>query len=434
LKREYSSKVDKMKADLVIKNIKKLYTLKGPNRARIKDEMKEVGLIEDGVIAVKDDSIIYVGQGELPKDFETHENTVVIDARDKTVIPGLVDSHTHLVHSGSRENELAMKLRGAKYLEILAAGGGIHSTVEATRNATFSELYNQAKKSLDIMLSYGVTTVEAKSGYGIDDFDTELKQMEVAVKLNEDHPVDVVSTFLGAHAVPKRYKDNPDDFVRILIDDMIPEVSRRKLAVFCDVFCEEGVFDIAQTRKILEAGLQYGLIPKIHADEIEPMGGAELAAEIGCISADHLVAASERGIEMMAEKGVIANLLPGTSFYLQSGKHARARKMIDSGVPVSISTDYNPGSCPTENMQLVMSFASLLYKMTPEEVLTASTINGAASLKLENKIGSIEVGKKADILVLDSPNFDYVIYHFGINHTLYVIKNGKLVLDRQKGF
>lgn len=419
-----------MKVDLVVKNIKNLYTLKGPNRPRIKDEMKEVGLIEDGIVAVKGDKIVYVGHKDLPKDFEIREDTTVIDAKGKTVIPGLVDSHTHLVHGGSRENELAMKLKGAKYLEILEAGGGIHSTVEATKNATFSELYDKAKKSLDIMLSYGVTTVEAKSGYGIDDFDTEIKQMEVALKLNEDHPVDIVSTFLGAHAIPKKYKENPDDFVNILIDEMIPEVSKRNLAVFCDVFCEEGVFNIEQTRRILEAGKKYGLIPKIHADEIEPMGGAELAAEIGCITADHLVAASDRGIEMMAEKGVIANLLPGTSFYLQSGKHARARQMIDYGVPVSLSTDYNPGSCPTENMQLIMSIASLVYKMTPEEVLTASTINGAASLNLEEKIGSIEVGKKADILVLDTPNFDYIIYHFGINHTLYVIKDGKLVFNR----
>lgn len=419
-----------MRVDLVIKNIKNLYTLKGPNRPRVKDEMKEVGLIENGIVAVHKDIIAYVGHGELPSHFEMDEDTKIIDAKGKTVIPGLVDSHTHLVHGGSRENELAMKLKGAKYLEILEAGGGIYSTVEATKNATFSELYDQAKKSLDTMLSYGVTTVEAKSGYGIDDFGTEIKQMEVAIKLNEDHPVDIVSTFLGAHAIPKKYMDNPDEFINILIEDMIPEVSRRNLAKFCDVFCEKGVFDLEQSRKILEAGLKYGLLPKIHADEIEPMGGAELAAEVGCISADHLVAASDRGIEMMAKKGVIANLLPGTSFYLQSGKHARARQMIDAGVAVSISTDYNPGSCPTENMQLVMSFASLTYKMTPEEVLTASTINGAASLKLEDRIGSIEVGKKADIVILDSPNFEYIIYHFGVNHTLFVVKGGKIVYQR----
>lgn len=415
-----------MKVDLVIKNIKSLYTLKGPNRPRIKDEMKEVGLIENGIVAIKNDKIVYVGEGELPEDFETTKDTKVIDAKGKTVIPGLVDSHTHLVHGGSRENELSMKLKGAKYLEILEAGGGIHSTVKATRNASFSELYEQAKKSLNIMLSFGVTTVEAKSGYGLDDFDTEVKQMEVARKLNKDHPVDVVSTFMGAHAIPPEFKDKPRRFIDMIINEMIPEVASRGLAKFCDVFCEKGVFSIEESKEILEAGIKYGLLPKMHADEIEPIGGAELAAEIGCISADHLVAASDKGIEMMAEKGVIANLLPGTSFYLQSGKHARARQMIEKGVAVSLSTDYNPGSCPTENMQLVMSFASLIYKMTPEEVLTASTINGAASLKLEEEIGSIEKGKKADLVVLDSPNFEYIIYHFGINHTLYVVKNGKI--------
>lgn len=419
-----------MKADLVIKNIDKLFTLKGPNRPRVKEEMREVGLIENGIVAIENDRIIYVGEGELPENIETDKNTLFIDGKGKTVTPGLVDSHTHLVHGGSRENELAMKLKGAKYLDILEAGGGIHSTVNATKNTTFNELYDKAKKSLDIMLSFGVTTVEAKSGYGIDDFDTEIKQMEVANKLNDDHPVDVVSTFLGAHAIPLEYKENPEKFVDIIINEMIPKVSKRKLAKFCDVFCEKGVFTLEQTREILEAGKNYGLLPKIHADEIEPLGGAELASEIGCISADHLVAASSKGISMMAEKGVIANLLPGTSFNLQSGNFAKARNMIEEGVPVALSTDYNPGSCPTENMQLVMSFASIIMKMTPEEVLTASTINGAASLGLEDKIGSIQVDKKADLVVFDAPNFDYIIYHFGINHTDKVIKNGKVIFEK----
>lgn len=419
-----------MKADIIIKNIDKLYTLKGPNRPRVKDEMRQVGLIEDGVVAIEDGKIIYVGQGQLLEDIKTDETTVIIDGRGKVVTPGLVDSHTHLVHGGSRENELAMKLKGVKYLDILAAGGGILSTVNATRNATFQELYDQAKKSLDRMLSYGVTTVEAKSGYGLDDFDTEIKQMEVAIKLGEDHPIDVISTFMGAHAIPSRYKDNPDLFVDVIKNEMIPEVAKRGLAKFCDVFCEKGVFTVEQTKDILETGKQWGLLPKVHADEIETLGGAELAAEIGCVSADHLIAASDKGIKMMAEKGVIGNLLPGTSFNLQSGKLANARKMIEEGVAVALSTDYNPGSCPTENMQLIMSFASIMLKMTPEEVLTAATINGAASLKLEEEIGSIEVGKKADIVVFDVPNFEYIIYHFGVNHTDKVIKDGKVVFSK----
>ncbi|NMB28119.1 MAG: imidazolonepropionase [Tissierellia bacterium] len=419
-----------MKADLIIKNIDNLITLRGPNRARVKEEMREIDLIKNGIIAIKGDKIIYVGEDKLPKDIQTDGNTIFIDGKGKTVTPGLVDSHTHLVHGGSREHELAMKLKGAGYLEILEAGGGIHSTVKATREATFDELYRKAKKSLDRMLGYGVTTVEAKSGYGLDDFNTEIKQMEVAKKLNEDHHVDIVSTFMGAHAIPSSYKDNPRKFIDLIIGEMIPEVEKKKLAKFCDVFCEKGVFTVEDSREILEAGLKHGLLPKVHADEIESLGGAELAAEVGCITADHLVAASDKGIGMMAEKGVIANLLPATSFNLQTGKFAKAKKMIEEGVPVALSTDYNPGSCPTENMQLVMSFASIIMKLTPEEVITAATINGAASLKLEDKIGSIEPGKKADLTIFDAPNLDYIIYHFGINHTDKVIKNGEIAFER----
>ena len=419
-----------MKADLIIKNIDNLITLKGPNRARVKEEMREIGFIKNGIIATKGDKIIYVGRDELPEDIRTDEKTVFIDGKGKTVTPGLVDSHTHLVHGGSREHELAMKLKGAGYLEILEAGGGIHSTVKATREATFNELYEKAKNSLNTMLGFGVTTVEAKSGYGLDDFDTEIKQMEVAKKLDEDHHVDIVSTFMGAHAIPPSYKDNPRKFIDLIIDEMIPEVEKRKLARFCDVFCEKGVFTVGESREILEAGLKHGLLPKVHADEIESLGGAELAAEVGCITADHLVAASDKGIKMMAEKGVIANLLPATSFNLQIEKFAQAKKMIEEGVAVALSTDYNPGSCPTENMQLVMSFASIIMKLTPEEVITAATINGAASLKLEDEIGSIEIGKKADLVIFDAPNLDYIIYHFGINHTDKVIKSGKLAFEQ----
>ncbi|HLR34734.1 MAG TPA: imidazolonepropionase [Tissierellales bacterium] len=413
-----------MKATLVIENISNLITLKGENRPRVKEEMGEIGVVKNGVVAVNGDEIIYVGENNLPEDIEITNDTVVLDGKGKTVTPGLIDSHTHLVHGGSRENELAMKLKGMEYLDILNTGGGIHSTVKATKEASFDELYEKAKKSLDTMLNFGVTTVEAKSGYGIDDFHTELKQLEVAKGLNQDHPVDIVSTFMGAHAIPEQYEDNPDKFVDIIINEMIPEVEKKGLAKFCDVFCEEGVFTLEQSKKILLAGREHGMEPRIHADEIKPLGGAELSAEIGCITADHLVAASEKGMERMAEEKVIANLLPGTSFNLQTGKYAKARKMIDMGLPVSLSTDYNPGSCPTENIQLIMSFASLIMRMTPEEVITAVTINGACSLGVEDEVGSIVKGKKADMVIFDSPNLNYIIYHFGINHAEKAIKNG----------
>ena len=419
-----------MKADLIIKNIDNLITLKGPNRPRAKEEMKDINSIKNGILAIKEDKIIYVGEGEIPDNIEIDENTVFIDGRGKTVTPGLVDPHTHLIHGGSRENELAMKLNGYGYLDILEAGGGIHSTVKATREASFEELYEKAKKSLDIMLSFGVTTVEAKSGYGLDDFETEIRQMEVAKKLDEDHPLDVVSTFMGAHAIPSAYKENSRGFIDLIINEMIPVVTERKLAKFIDVFCEKGVFTVEESKEILEAGKKQGLLAKVHADEIQALGGAELAAEVNCVSAEHLVAASDEGIRKMAEENVIAVLLPATSFNLQSGKFAKARQMIEEGVAVALSTDYNPGSSPTENMQLVMSFASLIMKLTPEEVITAATINAAAALKLEKEIGSIEVGKKADITIFDAPNLNYIIYHFGINHTDSVIKDGKLVYKK----
>lgn len=416
-----------MKATLIIKNIDNLITLKGENKPRTKESLKDIGIIENGIVVLNEDKIIYIGQGNLPSDILVDESTVILDGRGKTVTPGLVDSHTHVVHGGSRENELAMKLKGAGYLDILASGGGIHSTVKSTLEATFEDLYNQAKKSLDIMLSYGVTTVEAKSGYGIESFETEMKQLEVAKKLDEDHPIDIISTFMGAHAIPENYKKNPEEFVDIIINQMIPQVAKKDLAKFCDVFCEEGVFTIDQSRRILLAARNYGMEPKLHADEIKPLGGAELAAEIGCITADHLIAASDEGITRMAEAGVIANLLPGTSFNLQTGNFARARKMVEEGVPIALSTDYNPGSCPTENLQLIMSFGSLLLKLTPEEVITAVTINGACALGLEEEIGSLEVGKQGDLVIFDSPNLEYIIYHFGINHTDKVIKKGKIV-------
>lgn len=419
-----------MKATLVIKNIDSLITLKGDNKPRIGKAQGEISLLENGVIAVDGEKIIYVGKGELPSTIEVNKNTEIIDGTGKMVTPGLIDCHTHLVHGGSREHEFKLKLEGVDYLDILAAGGGIHSTVKATREASFDQLYKKAEKSLNTMLSFGVTTVEAKSGYGIGDFDTEIRQLEVAKKLNLDNPVDIVSTFMGAHAVPKEYEGRSDEFVDVLINEMMPVVIEKDLAKFNDVFCEEGVFTIDQSRRILLGGKEQGLLPKMHADEIVSLGGAELAAEVGCISAEHLMAASDKGIKDMAKSGTIAVLLPGTSFNLQKGTIAPARKMIEAGVPVAISTDYNPGSCPSENLQFMMTLGSLTLKMTPAEVITAVTINAAAALGLEKEIGSLQEGKKSDITIFDTPNLEYMIYHFGINHTDKVIKNGKVVWSK----
>lgn len=418
-----------MQATLVIKNIGTLVTLKGENAPRKGKLQGEIGEIENGVIAIRDDRIIHVGSGELPDVIDV-TGAQIIDAGGKVVTPGLIDCHTHLVHGGSRENELAMKLDGKGYLEILASGGGIHSTARATEKASFQELYEKAYKSLDIMKSFGITTVEGKSGYGIGSFQTEIKQMEVAKKLNEDHPLRVISTFMGAHAIPMEYKDDSDKFVDIMLNEMLPKVVEMDLAKFCDVFCEEGVFSIDQSRRILLKAKELGLVPKIHADEIVSLGGAELSAEVGAISAEHLVGASEQGIKDMAKAGVVAVLLPGTSFNLGKKEPAKARLMIEEGVPVALSTDYNPGSCPTENLQLIMTLASLHLRMKPSEVITAVTMNAAAALGIEEEVGSIQVGKKADIAIFDIPNIDYMIYHFGINHNYITIKDGKIIYKK----
>ncbi len=418
-----------MKANLIIKNIGNLVTMRGKKGPRVKEEMNNIEILKNAYIAIKDGKIVALGEGKFDEGL-VGENTDIHDAKGLTVTPGLVDPHTHLVHGGSRENEFAMKISGVPYIEILKQGGGILSTVKSTKEASFEELYNKAKKSLDTMLTFGATTVEAKSGYGLD-LDTEIKQLEVAKKLNEDHPVDIVSTFLGAHAVPKEYKENPDTFVDLVINEMLPKVKENNLAEFCDVFCEEGVFSVEQTREILQKSKELGYKVKLHADEIESIGGAELAGELKAISADHLMAASEEGMKLMAENGVIANLLPGTSFSLMKN-YANARKMIEIGVPVSLSTDYNPGSCPTENIQFIMQLGSLGLKMTPNEVFTAVTINAAYAIDKGEEVGSIEIGKKADLVVFDAPNIEYIIYHFGINHVHKVYKEGKVVVEDRR--
>ena len=414
-----------MKMDLIIKNIGKLVTMEGSSLPRIGKQMNEFNILENAYIAILDGKIFKVGIGEEYKEL-VGENTIVDDASGMLVTPGLIDSHTHLVHGGSRENEFSKKLNGVPYIQILQEGGGILSTVNATKKATFDELYNKAQKSLDRMLEFGVTTVEEKSGYGLD-LETEVKQLEVAHKLDKNHPVDLVHTFLGAHAVPVEYKSDSKAYIKLLVEEIMPKVKELDLAEFCDVFCEEGVFSVQESDYILSKAREIGYKLKIHADEIVPIGGAELAAKLGCISADHLMAASEQGLKDMAKKGVIANLLPGTSFNLNKPS-ANGRKMIDLNVPVSLSSDYNPGSCPSENLQFAMQLGCLNLKMTPNEVLTAVTINAAHCLDRQSEIGSIEVGKKADIAVFDVPNVEYLMYHFGINHTDRVYKEGKLVV------
>lgn len=417
-----------MKVDLILKNIGKLVTMQGSSSFRVKEEMNKINIIENAYIAVKNGKILAIGVGDEFGNL-CEDDTKIHDAEGLLVTPGLIDSHTHLIHGGSRENEFSMKLNGVPYIEILNNGGGILSTVKATKEASEEELYKKAKKSLDRMLEFGVTTVEEKSGYGLE-LNTEIKQLEVARVLDKNHPVDLVHTFLGAHAVPEEYKENHKAYIDILVDVMMPKIKDMGLAEFCDVFCEEGVFTIEESEYILQKAKEMGYKLKIHADEIESLGGAELAAKLGCVSADHLMAASDEGIKMMAENNVVANILPATSFNLNKN-YADCRKMIDMGAIVSLSSDYNPGSCPSENLQLVMQLGCLHLKMTPNEVLTAVTINAAYAIDRADKIGSIEVGKNADFVVFDARNVEYLMYHFGINHTKKVYKNGNLVVDNK---
>ena len=417
-----------MKADLILKNIGKLVTMQGSSSFRVKEEMNKINIIENAYIAVKNGKILAIGVGDEFGNL-CGDDTKIHDAEGLLVTPGLIDSHTHLIHGGSRENEFSMKLNGVPYIEILNNGGGILSTVKATKEASEEELYKKAKKSLDRMLEFGVTTVEEKSGYGLE-LNTEIKQLEVARVLDKNHPVDLVHTFLGAHAVPEEYKENHKAYIDILVDVMMPKIKDMGLAEFCDVFCEEGVFTIEESEYILQKAKEMGYKLKIHADEIESLGGAELAAKLGCVSADHLMAASDEGIKMMAENNVVANILPATSFNLNKN-YADCRKMIDMGAIVSLSSDYNPGSCPSENLQLVMQLGCLHLKMTPNEVLTAVTINAAYAIDRADKIGSIEVGKNADFVVFDARNVEYLMYHFGINHTKKLYKNGNLVVDNK---
>ncbi len=415
-----------MKADLIICNANQVVTpVDAAERPKIRQEMADLRVIPDGAVAVAGERILWVGpSGELEKNVKAGPSTRRISARGKTVLPGLVDPHTHLVFAGSREHELELKLKGVPYLEILAQGGGILSTVRATRAASQQELVESGIRYARQMLSQGTTTAEAKSGYGLSTTD-ELKLLAAIKEIDASQPLDLVPTFLGAHAVPPEYKGNPEGYVDLVLNEMLPQAA--PLARYCDVFCEQGVFSSEQARRILQAAQALGMNCKLHADEITPLGGAELAAELGAVSADHLLAVSDEGIRLMAERQVTAVLLPGTTFYLKEPQYAPARKLIEAGVPVALATDFNPGSCPNNSLQLVMSIACLYLNMTPAEVVTAVTINAAYAIGRAREAGSLEVGKPADIVIFDAPSYQYIPYRIGSNLVETVLKNGRTV-------
>jgi len=420
--------VPEKQADLLIENASELATSEGGSQKPVVGkQMQTLKIIKDAALVIKNGKIIAVGKtSKVKTNFKAIQT---IDAQGKTVIPGFVDSHTHLVFAGSREDEFEMRLKGATYMEILQGGGGILNTVRETRRASERELIEKCEKTLNVMLEHGTTTVEVKSGYGLTLKD-EVKCLHVVKNLNETHPLDLVSTFLGAHAVPPEFSDGEqaDRYVDLIIDKMIPKVASRKLAEFCDVFCEKDVFTISQSKRILLRGKEYGLKPKVHADEMTQFGGAELAAEVGAVSAEHLLFASEKGLNMMAKRGVVAVLLPAAAFTLMTAKYADARKMISVGVPVALGTDFNP-SCWVENQQLIIALACRQMRMTPAEALTAATINAAHAINRARDVGSLEPGKKADVVVLNVPSHKFLGYRFGVNLVEKVIKEGKLVVD-----
>ncbi|HOA35077.1 MAG TPA: imidazolonepropionase [Bacillota bacterium] len=417
-----------MKADFAVINAGQLITAAGySERPKRGPELNELGIINDGAVAAKEGLIVAAGStADVMKQVELTGDAMLIDAGGKVVLPGLVDPHTHLVFAGSREDEFEMKIKGAAYLDILARGGGILSTVRSTRAAGEDELIRIGEKYLAEMLSQGTTTAEVKSGYGLTVAD-ELKQLRAIRSLQKMQPVELVPTFLGAHAIPEEYKGKPDAFVELVIGEMLPAVACSGLAECCDVFCEEGVFSVEQSRRVLEAARKLGFALKLHADEIVPLGGAELAVELGALSADHLVAVTPRGIERLAASNTVAVLLPATTFCLMGSKYAPAREMIAAGVAVALAGDFNPGSSPVNSLPVVMGIACRQLKMTPAEAISAVTINAAHAIGRASELGSIEVGKKADLVIFDAADYRSIAYRFGTNLVDKVIKAGRLV-------
>ncbi len=419
-----------MKGDLIVHNAAELVTCSGFS-AKSGKAMADLNIIPDGAVVIQDGVITAVGPSNEVMAAVDPKDKTVINAAGKAVLPGLVDSHTHFLFAGHRPEEFLLRLKGASYLEILRQGGGILSTVQATRKATREVLKTMGLQRLDCMLAQGVTTVEGKSGYGLD-METELKQLSVMAELADLHPLDIAVTCMGAHALPEEYRARADDYLDFLCQALLPQVAARGLAEFCDVFCEKGVFSLDQSRRLLLTAKDLGLKPKCHVDEIEPLGGAEMAAEIGAVSADHLLRSSDQGIAALADAGVTAVLLPTSAFCMQKD-YARARCMIDRGCAVALATDLNPGSCFSGSIPLLLALAVLNMHMTPAEAVTALTINGAAAIGRADQIGSLDVGKKGDLIILEFPSHVYLPYHTGVNCVETVIKSGCVVYEKWKG-
>ncbi|HUK29037.1 MAG TPA: imidazolonepropionase [Candidatus Acidoferrales bacterium] len=415
----------KKNADLIIHHAKQLITAKGyTQKPSAGPQMEDIGIIEDGAIAIASGKILQVGRtSSVLEEFSAPET---IDATGKVVCPGFIDAHTHFVFAGSREKELELKIKGAGYLEILRSGGGILSTVRDTRTASKDELLRICRKRATNLLIHGTTTIEAKSGYGLE-LEAEVKLLEVIAQLSREGPLQLVPTFLGAHAIPSEFDGRVHEYVDLLCAGWIPIIAEKHLATFCDVFCEKGVFEIDDSRKILLTGKRFGLLPRIHADELYALGGAELAAEVGAVSADHLLYATPSGFEQMKRAGVIATLLPAAPLTLMLDRYADARNFISHGIPVALGSDLSP-SCWLENEQLVLALACYKLKMTPAEAVMAATINAAHSIRMSEQVGSLETGKRADAIILNVPDYRILGYRLGVNLVDVVVKSGRIVV------
>jgi imidazolonepropionase len=412
---------------LLIRNLSQIATPLGTT-ARRGASMRELRVYENSVLVIDDGRFVFVGrESDIPSHLTIDED---FDARGATAVPGFVDSHTHIPFAGFRESEFNRRLQGETYEQIAASGGGIASTVRATRAATEEELAQNVLTRAATMARYGTTTAEAKSGYGLT-LEDELKQLRAIRTAGATSPVRLVPTSLAAHEFPPETRGNEkarEGYVATILEEILPAVAKEQLAVFCDAFVERGVFTRDQGEAVLRAGISHGMIPRLHADELSDTHGASLAAEVGAASADHLMYISDDGIAALAASDTVANLLPATSFFLMSPQYAPARKLIEKGAAVSLSTDCNPGSSMTESMQTVMQFATIQMKMTVEESLTAATLNGAYSLRLAQETGSIEAGKRADFVLLDAPSYLHLVYHFGVNLVTAVFRDGKRVV------
>lgn len=433
-----------MNADLIIYNARQLVTCAARGKAKKGAEMRDAGIIENGALAIKDGSIVDAGEAEhILKNFSAEK---MIDAAQNVVCPAFVDCHTHIVFAGNRLDEFELKIKGADYLEILASGGGILSTVRKTREADLQELIEQSRKRLDRMLENGTCTAEIKTGYGLDS-ETELKMLRAIEELDKTHPIDLVPTFLPAHAVPPEYKGKADDYVNLICREMIPRAAEwykeshffkkqildSRLSTpdfFIDVFCEKNAFDLEQSRKVLEAGKNFSMSVKAHVDEFTNLGAARMAIEMGAISIDHLDATSDEEIALLAKSDTIGIVTPTVNFNFGSADFANARKLIDAGCAVAVSTDYNPGSAPCPSLPVAMAIACRYQKLLPAEAFNAVTINAAYALNLGSKVGSIEAGKQADILILDTDDYRQSAYEFGTNFVSTVIKKGEIVFSR----